>query len=390
MSQKLKKIWLILVEEWRHIMSKPLYLILMLIVPTLVSFFFLDLMKAGAPSDLPVAIVDKDCSKTSRSIARNLDAFKNTHIVLQAKDFNEARHAIQKGEVYGIYYIPENFEKDLMASRQPTLSFYTNNAFMIPASLQMSDMTTMSALTAGSVGRSVLLAKGATDEQAKAILQPISVDTHPLSNYNTNYSVYLCPVLLPGIYSILVMLLTIYVLGMEVKYGMSKNLLRLADNNIMLALAVKLLPMTVIFCLVCIGMNSVMYNYLGFPCKCGIGIMNLTCCLMVIATQSIGIFFYGLFPIMRISLSAASFLVVISMSLSGFTFPASAFPAALQAWPYICPIRHYFLIYTEQALNGFGLYYSWPYFVALLAFGLLPLTVMGRIKRIYEDMVYEP
>lgn len=390
MSQKLQKIWRIMTEEWRTILGKPLYLILILGAPLFISFFFLDLMKAGAPSELPVALVDNDGSKTSRSIARNLDAFKNTQIVLQAKDFHEAQRAVQRGEVYGIYLIPKDFEKDLMASRQPTLSFYTNNAILIPASLQMSDMTTMSALASGSVGRSVLLAKGATEEQAKALLQPICVDTHPLSNYNTNYGVYLCPILLPGIYSILIMLLTIYVLGMEVKHGLSRQLLQQADGNIMLALAAKLLPMTIVFCIVCCCMNSVMFGILGFPCKCGLGLMNLTSCLMVLATQSIAIFIYGLFPTMRLSLSIASFLSVMSISLSGFTFPVSAFPSALKAWPYICPIRYYFLVYTEQALNGFGLYYSWQYLVALLAFCLLPLTVMQRIDKIYQTMVYNP
>lgn len=390
MSQIRNKIWQIIVQEWRMLMCKPIYLILMLGAPLFIGFFFLDLMKDGTPSNLPVAIVDNDNSKTSRSIVRNLDAFKNTEITLQAKDFSEARKAVQQGTVYGIYMIPENFEKDLLASRQPTISFYTNSTFMIAGSLNMSDMTTMSALAAGSVGRNVLLAKGATDAQAKAILQPICVETYPLNNSGTNYAVYLCPILLPGIYSILIMLLTIYVMGMEVKYGMSKTLLELADDNIMLALAAKLLPMTVVFCIVVMAMNSVMYGYLGFPCQCGMFFMNVICCLLVLATQSIAIFVYGLFPTMRISLSVGSFFSVMSLSLSGFTFPASAFPTPLKAWPYICPVREYFLIYTEQALNGFGLYYSWTYIVGLMLFCLLPLTVMGRIKRIYENMIYNP
>lgn len=390
MSQRLKKIWRIMVEEWRQLQSKPLYLLLMIGAPLFINFFFLDLMKEGVPSRLPVALVDQDHSKTSRSVARNLDNFKNVKITLHAKDFHEARRAVQKGDAYGIYLIPEDFEKDLMSSKQPTLSFYTNNAFLIPASLQMSDMTMMSELASASVGKSVLLAKGATESQAVALLQPIKIDTHPLSNHNTNYNVYLCPILLPGIYSILIMLLTVYAMGMEVKHGMSRTLLRLANGNIMLGLAAKLLPMTAIFCAVCMCTNALLFGILGFPCKCGMGLMNLASCLMVVATQSIGIFLYGLFPTMRISLSIASFLSVMSISLSGFTFPASAFPAPMQAWPYICPMREYFLIYTEQALNGFGMHYSWPYMVGLLLFGLLPLLVMGRIKATYQQMEYEP
>lgn len=57
---------------------------------------------------------------------------------------------------------------------------------------------------------------------------------------------------------------------------------------------------------------------------------------------------------------------------------------------YLMPIKYYFLISTDQALNNLPLYYSRFYYVALIAFTLLPLPLIGRLKREAADPVYVP
>ena len=44
---------------------------------------------------------------TSRQLVRNLDAFEQTAVVARYPDISDARIAMQKGEIYGFYYIPE-------------------------------------------------------------------------------------------------------------------------------------------------------------------------------------------------------------------------------------------------------------------------------------------
>jgi|SRR5574344_267344 ABC-2 type transport system permease protein len=382
--------WMIIVRECRELVSRPMYLITMVLVPVFLAIFFLSLMDSGTPTDMPVATVDNDNTKTSRNIIHTLDAFKANEVVFHAKDFNEARQAMKKGEIYGIYYIPNNFEKNLLAFRQPTVSFYTNSAFLIPGSLLMSDMKTMSVLSQAAVGKSVLEAKGATKEQVTAILQPIAVDCHPIGNPWLNYSVYLNNILLPGIYNILIMILTVYILGQEVKLGKSRGLLRIAHNDIGVAITAKLIPITALLTLMTIAMNVVLYKYLGFPCKCGIGQMMINSFLLVISSQSMAIFYFGLIPITRYSLSMAAFWSVLSISLSGFTFPVSAMHPTLQMWANFFPLHPYFNLYVDQALNGRSLYYTWINYVLMLIMTLLPIFVMPNLRRAYREMKYIP
>ena len=57
---------------------------------------------------------------------------------------------------------------------------------------------------------------------------------------------------------------------------------------------------------------------------------------------------------------------------------------------HIIPLRHYFLIYADQALNGIDIYYSRIHFVALLAFPLVAAMLVWRLKPRLSNPVYIP
>ena len=54
------------------------------------------------------------------------------------------------------------------------------------------------------------------------------------------------------------------------------------------------------------------------------------------------------------------------------------------------PVRYNFLIYADQALNGRDIFYSRIWYVAYIAYIILPVTVMWRIKRFMAKPVYAP
>ena len=133
-------------------------------------------------------------------------------------------------------------------------------------------------------------AKGYTDEQAQALLQPIVIDTHALHNPWLNYSVYLSNTLIPGILMLLIFLTTIYTIGSELKQGTQKEWMRMANNSITVALTGKLLPQTVTYFIMAAGFNAYLYGFLHFPCNSGIIPMLFTGLLLVLASQAFGIF----------------------------------------------------------------------------------------------------
>lgn len=109
LKQSLHSIWNVAKREIQRLTSKPIYFFCMLIAPALCVVFFLSLMQDGLPTNLPIAVVDMDGSATSRNLIRQLDAFEQTEVVYKTATFDDARREMQKGNIYGIFYIPKNY-----------------------------------------------------------------------------------------------------------------------------------------------------------------------------------------------------------------------------------------------------------------------------------------
>ena len=379
-ERKHMALWNVMKRECQRLVSRPLYLFSMVVAPLFCYVFFTTLMESGLPTDMPVGIVDQDQTSTTRQLSRTLDAFQQSKIVARYPTFNEAREAMQRREIYGFYYIPEGTTAQAQAQRRPTVSFYTNNTLLIAGSLLFKDMKTMSELASGAVVQATLLAKGATEEQAMAFLQPIVIDTHPLQNPWLNYSVYLNNTFAPGVLMLLIFMVTVFSIGVEIKERTARQWLRMGHNSIWISLAGKLLPHTAVFFLMGILYNVYLYGFLHFPCHSGIGPMLLATLCLVLASQGMGILMIGVLPTLRLGLSFASLWGVLSFSMCGLSFPLMGMHPTLQALANLFPLRHYFLIYVDQALNGYPMIYSWTNYVALLLFMLLPFLVAPRLK----------
>ena len=389
-QSKHKALLAVMKRECRRLVARPLYLFCMVVAPLFCYVFFTTLMDSGLPINLPAGVVDQDMSSTSRQLVRNLDAFEQTAIVAHYPTFNEARTAMQRGEIYGFYYIPEGLSAKVQAQRQPKVSFYTNNTMLIAGSLLFRDMKMMSELASGAAARTALYAKGATEDLAMAFLQPIVIDTHPLNNPWLNYSVYLCNTFAPGVLMLLIFMVTVYSIGVEIKERTAREWLHMGNNSIWISLAGKLLPHTAIFFLMGILYNVYLYGFLHFPCNNGILPMLLATLCLVLASQGMGILMIGTLPTLRLGLSFASLWGVLSFSMCGLSFPAMAMHPTLQALANLFPLRHYFLIYVDQALNGYPMIYSWTNYVALLIFMMLPFLIAHRLKAALVYYKYIP
>lgn len=388
--QSLHSIWAIAKREMRRLVSKPIYFFCMLFAPALSVTFFLSLMQDGLPTDLPIAVVDLDGSATSRNLIRQLDAFGQTEVVAKTVSFDEARGEMQKGSVYGIFYIPKDFGVNAASGRQPKLSFYTNGTYLIAASLLFRDMKTMSVLAGASVGLQTGLAKGYTNDQLMAQLQPITIDTHVLGNPWLNYSVYLNNTLIPGVLQLLIFLVTVFSIGTEIKYSTSREWLRMGGNSMIVSLLGKLLPQTVVFTTVAFMSCSALYGFNSFPLNCGWAPMLTALFLLVIASQAVGVFMIGVLPTLRLGLSFASLFGMLAFSIAGFSFPVLGMDPMLQALANLFPLRHYFLIYVDQALNGRDLFYSWSEYFWLVGFLILPVLVGRNLKSALLYFKYIP
>ncbi len=368
---------------------RPVFLFCMIIAPLLCIFFFTTLMMKGLPTRLPAAIVDEDDTHVTRIVCRLINAFEETDVKYVYHDFSEARQAMQERRIYGFFYLPKGLTRDCESSRQPTISFYTNDAYYVPANLLFKDMKTAGALAGLALTRSNLWGHGVRDENVMGLLQPIVIETHPMKNAFLDYSVYLSNMLVPGIIILLIMLTTTYTIGLEWKQEQQVKLYIFSGRSPALALAAKLLPQTVIYSTIIIFMDVWFYKYLGYPCNCGLPRMMCMGILTVLASQGFGIFLFGLMAgEMRLAMCICSLWGILSFSLGGFTFPVSAMSPYLRFLADWFPLRHYYLIYVNSALDGYSLKYVWGSVMALVGFAFLPILVLPRYHTAFKKFKY--
>lgn len=367
-------------RELRKMFSRPVYLFSTVFVMGFCAIFFLTLFKEGLPQRLPIAIVDMDQSAISRRFYREINATSSTEVVMRCTNYQEAREQMQRGNIYGFIVIPENMYKDLLANKRPVVSFYVNNSYLIAGTLSYKDMMTMSALASGAYQREYLRARGVGESQIMGRIQPIVIDSHMIGNPWANYGIYLINILLPGVLQLLVLLLTVFAIGIELKERTSLNWLEESGGSLAVALAGKLVPYTILFSVLGIAVNILLYKFMGYPFHGNFLFMCIATVLFVIAHQAVGIFMIGLFPVLRDGISFAALYGILSFTYAGFTFPIEAMPPLAQGASILFPIRHYFKIYVNEALLGVNIGHSMIYIAALLAFLVLPFIVYYRLK----------
>ena len=369
-------------RELRIIRQRPIYLLGSVGVIAFCAIFFLTFMKDGLPSDVPIGLVDYDYSSTSRNFCQQLDATQLGKVV-HYDSFAAAREDMNRGKIAAVCVVPVGMNDDIQAYRQPKITFYVNGLYFVSGALAWKDLLQMVNLTNGAVQRQAFRARGYNDSQIMGMIRPVDVDVHQIGNVGTNYNYYLSSVLLPGVLEMIVIIVLIYSLGAELKYGTSRHLLQTSGNSIVTALAGKLLVWTLTFSAIGLILILLLFHRLHFPLAGSIWNMFLGIFLMIFASEAIAIFILEMLPVPRLALSIGALYSVLGFSLSGFTLPIEAMPPYIQGLAAAFPLRHYYLFYVQEAIFGAGFAGWWKQVIYLLIFILLPLIGLVRLKKAY-------
>ena len=374
-------------REVHQMFARPLYMFASVGVMLLSTFFFLTLMRRGSAEKMPIAFVDLDQTSISRRLCHEMQATPSVDICLITSSYQEAREAMQQGHVYGIFVIPDGFYDDLVAFKRPKMDFYVTNAYTVGGNTAYKQMLTMVNLTSGAFQREVLRKKGLPDDVIMHRIQPLTIEGHMIANPWGNYSVYLVSTILPGILGLICIMLTIFAIGYELKMRTSREWLRTAGGNYTVAMIGKLIPYTIIYLVLGIGCHLILYRFAGFPVYGSHSRLLFGLLLFIMAMEAMGIFLIGCLPTLRDAISIGALYSMLGFSLSGFTYPVMNMLPPVQALSYLEPLRHYYLIYVNEALMCAPTINSLAPALSLCAFMLLSLAIAPRLHKalIYQN-----
>ncbi|MDU8422074.1 ABC transporter permease, partial [Pseudomonas syringae] len=116
-------------RETRHAFRKPVIHWLCWIFPLLLFGLISSNFSEGTLLDLPVSVVDNDHSPLSKTLIRKLDAGSHAHVQAFGGGLPEAEYRLRTAQDYALLYIPNDFEADVLAGKQPSAVLYYNALF---------------------------------------------------------------------------------------------------------------------------------------------------------------------------------------------------------------------------------------------------------------------
>lgn len=376
-------------RELKRMTSRWLYFCICLGLPLFCIFFMSTIFGSGQMENIPVGVVDLDWTASSRDITRKVDAVPTFDVTEHFADAASAREATLQKRIYGYLVIPPNFESDVLGGRQTTLAYYYHYALLsVGSEIYGAFETFLRPLSMGPVVAQGT-ALGVPENVVESFLVPVNAQSHPLFNPDLDYSVYLSNPFFFILFQVIVLLVTVYTIGIEMKFRTGDDWLGTARMNIFTAVVGKLLPYTVMFIIMGVLANYVMFGVMHIPFSCGFWPLNLTMALFIVATQALGVFLYSVFPALGIIISIVSMVGSLGATLSGVTFPApSMFPLVHYA-SYLFPVRHFIEIDQNLLYGNYGFAYTWQNVSALFLFLLVAMVMLPRLKKAVLSHKYE-
>lgn len=265
----------VLLREWQRMTSRRLYFGVCIVLPLFTLFFMATIFGNGQMENIPIGIVDQDNTATSRAIARNISAVPTFKVTKHFADEAAARESVQKKEIYGYLSIPPQFEQDAITGKNATLSYYYHYALLSVGGELMAAFETSLAPVALSPVVMQAVALGVEQNQITTFLLPVQANNHPIYNPSLDYSVYLSQPFFFVLFQVLILLITVYTVGIEIKFRTANDWLTTAKGNIVTAVLGKLLPYTIIYILIGWLANYVMFGILHIPFQGSWWLMNI-------------------------------------------------------------------------------------------------------------------
>ncbi|MGO9485364.1 MAG: ABC transporter permease [Rhodomicrobium sp.] len=360
---------LVLQRELRWIRRRPALTLMPLVFPLSLFGLLAAVFYAGLPSDLPVAVLDKDRSTLSRQVIRMIDATLDASIAYRVEDLSAGRRLILEGKAYAVVMMPANLERDVAAGRRPDIAVFYNNQFMTAGSILSRAIGDALANAEAGVGISSLTKRGEPFQFAQASLTPIPVRQSPLFNPSLNYVYFLLAALIPAILQIFICAASAYSIGLERTTIANMRVLTRLGGGIAPAMFGKLLPYTLAFSATLWIADAILFGYLGAPFRGDWRLLAVSGILFVVAYQLMG----GLFSLVARdivhALGYAGIYTAPSFGFIGVSFPRSAMPLFAQVWGALLPVTWYMQIRIDQTVRGA------PVMESLRPLGYLALSV---------------
>jgi ABC-2 type transport system permease protein len=211
----------ICVKEMRGIVKDQGVLIFCVLLPLVYPLLYSWIYNNEVVHDVPVAVVDRSHSATSREFLRHLNATPGVEVAYYCNALDEAKRLTGRQLVHGTIYFPEDFETRLFRGEQATVGVYTDMSLI----LTYKAIYQAAQEVAGEMNAKIQLtqAHNFTDRDDEVTTLPLAYDEVPIFNTTGGYG----NALLPGV--LMLILQQTLLLGIGLAAGTARENNRYQD-----------------------------------------------------------------------------------------------------------------------------------------------------------------
>ena len=356
----------LLTKELIELRSDPRLFGIVIMAP-IIQLFVLGYAATTDVKDVPLLVADGDRSAESRRLIDRFDASANFYIVDVVTGGGAVEQHLEHGTAWMALTIPPGFGSDV-ASGRPT-------KVQVIADGTDSNSTSVALGYARSVVASYSAERSALRVPGGVRAAPIDADVRVWFNPRLESREFM----VPGILALLLLVVTTNLSAMaivrerEVGTLEQLNVTPLARWELIVG---KLLPYALIGMIDVVLVTVVAVFWFQVPFLGSFPLLFACSLMYLLSTLGLGLFISTISQTQQqASMTATFFFLTPMIYLSGFTFPIENMPDWIQYVTYAIPLRYFLVIVRGIFLKGVGVDVLWPQMAALLACGLVLITL---------------
>jgi ABC-2 type transport system permease protein len=374
----MRRIWYVMWKEIIELRQDPRIFGIIFIAPVIQ----LGVLGYAATTDVrnvPIVVVDADRSPGSQDLISRFTGSGIFQLVDVVSDARDVDRYLESGDAWMALSIPASYGQSVSAGRPATLQVLADGSDANSTNIALGYATN---LIAGYAQEMV--------EQRRAAGTP----TAGGGSIEPRVRVWFNPTLesryfmLPGIFALLLLVVTSNLSSMAIvrerEIGTLEQLNVTPLGRLELIIG-KLLPYGVIGLIDVLIVLVVIVFWFEVPLRGSFWLLFGMSLIYLLTTLGLGLFTSTISHTQQQAMMTSTFFFLIPMMyLSGFIFPIENMPDVIQPITYLIPLRYFVVILRGIFLKGVGLETLWPQALALLAWGIviLSLAYMRSSKRL--------
>ena len=293
----------------------------------------------GKVTDLPIIVVDQDRSELSSKAVQMFEDNEVLSIASILYDQNNlSKIAIEK-EATCVVIIPKDFEKMTLTKKYPEITTIVNTSNVLTANYASTAIQVCLGTLKAGVQIETLRKQGVPENLLMSQYEPFKTTFIKKYNRSTNYMYFLWPGVLATVLQQVLLLGLALSFASEFENGTFKDLVKRCPS-VFKMLAVKIIP----YLIMSFGVWLIYWLFtfwFRLPFYENLLPLTFIAGIFVLSVSFIGILVSVVVPN---QLKATEILMVIatpSFILSGFTWPLSQMPQAVQAIANVIPLTHF-------------------------------------------------